>query len=92
MGLRDACAGTFATVVLFYPICAFAQDVAPEIGTNDFCISDMGPDGDTTFGAAIGRTLVAQKAAGLPGFRDEGFKVMVSWLIDLEELEDAMCY
>jgi hypothetical protein len=44
-----------------------------------------------TFAAAVGRTLVSQKAAGLPGFAENGFGAMVSWLVDLEELDDAMC-
>jgi hypothetical protein len=45
-----------------------------------------------TFGASIGRTLVMQKAAGRLGFHDAGFAAMVEWLVDLDELEDAMCY
>jgi len=45
-----------------------------------------------SFGAAIGRTLVMQKVAGLPGFKDDGFDAMVAWLVANEELLDAMCY
>jgi hypothetical protein len=45
-----------------------------------------------TLGAAIGRTLLQQQAAGLPGFDSEGFAALVRLLIDLEELPDAMCY
>ncbi|MFQ5968611.1 MAG: hypothetical protein ACE5MI_13550, partial [Acidimicrobiia bacterium] len=48
---RAACAGTFATLVLFSPLGASAQDVASEIGANDFRISDMGPDGNSSFQA-----------------------------------------
>jgi len=45
-----------------------------------------------TLAAAIGKTLVGQNAAGLDGFRDDGFRAMVSWLVEVEQLEDAMCY
>ena len=45
-----------------------------------------------TFGAAVGRKLVEQSVSGLPGFHVEGFTKMVTWLIDIEELTDAMCY
>jgi len=45
-----------------------------------------------TFGTAIGRTLVHQNAAGLGGFHAAGFAVLVRWLIESEELNDAMCY
>lgn len=45
-----------------------------------------------TLGTAIGLRLVEQKVAGLSGFDKKGFKRMVSWLVDMEELDDAMCY
>jgi hypothetical protein len=45
-----------------------------------------------TFGAAVGKKLVEQKAAGLEGFQADGFARMVAWLVDMEELDDAMCY
>src|SRR5579862_5439277 len=45
-----------------------------------------------TMGAAIGRTLIEQKVAGLTGFQEEGFAALVQWLIKDEELRDAMCY
>ena len=45
-----------------------------------------------TFGAAVGRKLVEQNVSGLPGFHTEGFAKMVAWLVDMEELTDAMCY
>jgi hypothetical protein len=48
-----------------------------------------------SFGAAVGRRLIEQRVAdcGLTRFFNEaGFRAMVSWLIDLEELSDAMCY
>jgi hypothetical protein len=46
------------------------------------------------FSLAVGvaRTLIEQKAAGLSGFRASGFSKMVSWLVELEEITDAMCY
>jgi hypothetical protein len=48
-----------------------------------------------SFGVSIGRTLIEQKTAnrGLAGcFDEEGFKRMVDWLVEMEELTDAMCY
>jgi len=46
-----------------------------------------------SFAAPIGRKLVEQKAAGLPGFDEDGFASMVRWLVDLVgEVDDAMCY
>lgn len=48
-----------------------------------------------SFGYAIGRTLIEQKVAdqGLAkNFNEQGFKRMVSWLVEMEELTDAMCY
>ena len=46
----------------------------------------------SSLGSAIGKHLVAQKAGGLPEFIDEGYQEMVSWLVEIEELPDAMCY
>lgn len=45
-----------------------------------------------TFGTAVGKKLVEQKVAGLDGFQVDGFARMVAWLVDMEELDDAMCY
>jgi hypothetical protein len=45
-----------------------------------------------TFAAAVGRTLVEQQAAGLPGFHSDGFAALVRWLVDDGELTDSMCY
>jgi len=48
-----------------------------------------------SFGVAVGRRLIEQKVAdcGLAEYFDENsFKRMVSWLIEMNELCDAMCY
>jgi hypothetical protein len=46
-----------------------------------------------TYAAAIGRTMVQQKAAGMDeDFQDPGFQALVDWLVQAEELPDAMCY
>jgi hypothetical protein len=45
-----------------------------------------------SFGVAVGKKLVEQRAAGLQGFQDDGFARMVAWLVEMEELDDAMCY
>lgn len=46
----------------------------------------------TSFGYAIGKRLIEQKVAGLDCFDENGFKRMVDWLIDMEEINDAMEY
>jgi hypothetical protein len=48
-----------------------------------------------SFGVAVARTLIEQKVAdcGLAAsFNEQGFKRMVVWLVEMEELTDAMCY
>jgi hypothetical protein len=45
-----------------------------------------------TFGAAIGKKLFEQKNAGLIGFNENGFNELKEWLIEMEEIHDAMCY
>ena len=44
-----------------------------------------------TFGIAIGKKLFEQKGAGLSGFSKKGFKELKEWLIEMEEIDDAMC-
>jgi len=46
------------------------------------------------FSLAVGvaRVLIEQKVTGLSGFDESGFSAMVRWLVELEELNDAMCY
>jgi|HubBroStandDraft_2_1064218.scaffolds.fasta_scaffold112403_2 hypothetical protein len=46
----------------------------------------------STLAGAVGRTLVEQKAAGLEGFESAGFAALVRWLVDCDELPDAMSY
>jgi hypothetical protein len=48
-----------------------------------------------SFGAAVARTMIEQKVAdcGLAdSINGQGFKRMVAWLVEMEELTDAMCY
>jgi hypothetical protein len=45
-----------------------------------------------SFGVAIAKSLIEQKAAGLSGFSEDGFTRMVEWLIEMSEISDAMCY
>jgi hypothetical protein len=45
-----------------------------------------------SFGAAVGKRLIAQRVAGLDGFNKEGFTKMVSWLVEMEEIQDSMNY
>lgn len=45
-----------------------------------------------SFSTAIGKRLIEQKVSGLSGFNEDGFLKMVAWLVEMEELSDAMCY
>lgn len=45
-----------------------------------------------TFAIAIGRMLSEMKAAHHPSIDPRGFEVMVQWLVEVEGLNDAMCY
>jgi len=45
-----------------------------------------------SFGYAIGKTLIEQKVSGLDCFDEDGFKRMLDWLIDMEEISDSMVY
>jgi hypothetical protein len=45
-----------------------------------------------TFGAAIGKKLFEQFNAGLDGFDEKGIKELKKWLIEMEIIDDAMCY
>jgi hypothetical protein len=45
-----------------------------------------------TFAAAIGRSLIQMRAAGMAGFSDAGFNTMLGWLADLEAIDDGLCY
>lgn len=43
------------------------------------------------FGVAVAKSLVEKKIAGLEGLSEDGFARTVAWLVDLEELTNAMC-
>jgi len=45
-----------------------------------------------TFGAVIGKKLFEQYNAGLFGFDINEIEVLKNWLIDMEIIDDAMCY
>lgn len=45
-----------------------------------------------TFGATIGKKLFEQYNAGLEGFDKKALSILKDWLIDLEIIDDAMCY
>ena len=45
-----------------------------------------------TFGVAIAKTLIEQKASGLAGFNEKGFGLMMNWLIEMEEVNNSLCY
>jgi hypothetical protein len=44
-----------------------------------------------SFSVAISKCLIEQKASGLPGFED-GFAQMIAWLVEMQEIQDSMCY
>ena len=45
-----------------------------------------------TFGVVIGRMLFEQYSAGLLGFNKTGVEVLKEWLIEIEAINDAICY
>ena len=45
-----------------------------------------------TFGAVVGKKLFEQFNAGLEGFDKGEVEVLKHWLIDMEIIDDAMCY
>jgi len=45
-----------------------------------------------TFGAVIGKKLFEQYHAGLDGFDKSGVEELKNWLVDMEIIDDAMCY
>jgi hypothetical protein len=45
-----------------------------------------------TFAKAIGKSLIEMRTFDVPGFREEGFIAMLSWLSAVEAVDDAMCY
>lgn len=45
-----------------------------------------------TFGATIGKKLFEQNNAGLLGFDKNGIEILKNWLIEMEIIDDAMCY
>ncbi|PKP17312.1 MAG: hypothetical protein CVU05_15770 [Bacteroidetes bacterium HGW-Bacteroidetes-21] len=45
-----------------------------------------------TFGATIGKKLFEQFNAGLYGFDTREVENLKNWLIDMEIIDDAMCY
>ena len=45
-----------------------------------------------TFGATIGKKLFEQYNAGLEGFDKRDVEILKDWLIEMEIIDDAMCY
>ena len=45
-----------------------------------------------TFGTVIGEKLFEQYNAGLVGFDKNGIEILKKWLIEMEVIDDAMCY
>lgn len=45
-----------------------------------------------TFGATIGKKLFEQYNAGLEGFDKSEVEILKNWLIDLEIIDNVMCY
>ena len=44
------------------------------------------------FGELVGKQLFEQYHAGLFGFNKDEIETLKEWLIDMEIIEDAMCY
>jgi len=45
-----------------------------------------------TFGATVGKKLFEQYNAGLDGFDKNEVETLRDWLVDMEIIDDAMCY
>lgn len=45
-----------------------------------------------TFGTAVGKKLFEQYNAGLDGFDKRGIAILKDWLIEMEIIDNAMCY
>ena len=45
-----------------------------------------------SFSVVIAKNLIEQKISGLSGFSEDGFERMIKWLVELEEIQDSMCY
>lgn len=45
-----------------------------------------------TLSVGMARMLIERRVANLDGFDETGFGVMVSWLLELGDLFDGMCY
>jgi hypothetical protein len=45
-----------------------------------------------TFGATVGKKLFEQFNAGLEGFDATEVEVLKKWLLEMEIIDDAMCY
>jgi hypothetical protein len=45
-----------------------------------------------TFGTTIGKKLFEQYNAGLLGFDKDEIEILKHWLIEMEIIDDAMCY
>jgi len=66
-------------------------------GQEIFVTNAMGGETDWfvlpyTFGATIGKKLFEQFNAGLNGFDRREVENLKNWLIDMEIIDDAMCY
>ena len=45
-----------------------------------------------SYSYSIAKTLIEQKVSGLEGFDEDGFSLMINWLIEMEEIRDCMSY
>lgn len=45
-----------------------------------------------TFSTTIARSLIELKATGSFNFDETGYQAMIEWLVELGELNDAICY
>lgn len=84
---------TFTLAIRYLP----PQDIWKKDGSISKTTNIMGGETDWfivpySFSVAIAKSLMEQKVAGLTNFSDEGFSRMISWLVEMEEINDAMCY
>jgi hypothetical protein len=72
-------------------------DYKDKNGNNVLVTNAMGGETDWfvlphTFGTTIGKKLFEQYSAGLLGFDKKEIKVLRNWLIEMEIIDDVMCY
>ncbi|MFY7732506.1 MAG: hypothetical protein ACOVSR_03410 [Bacteroidia bacterium] len=73
------------------------KNYTDKLGNEVVVTNSMGGETDWfilpyTFGATVGKKLFEQFNAGLEGFDATEVEVLKKWLLEMEIIDDAMCY